>query len=70
MALAALVAYLGTVLEPKPNSLSGAIIALLALFLPGFAQEPDRARSADNHADVPRVRVSGAQHGRVFQGLG
>jgi|TARA_R110002072_G_scaffold131312_1_gene270809 hypothetical protein len=43
VALAALIAYLGAVLEPKPNSVSGAIITLLALFLPGFAREQDRA---------------------------
>jgi chromate transporter len=29
-------AYLGTVLEPAPNGLAGASIALLAVFLPGF----------------------------------
>ena len=43
VALAALIACLGAVLEPKPNSVSGAIITLLALFLPGFAREQDRA---------------------------
>ncbi|RKF12341.1 hypothetical protein D6850_18575 [Roseovarius spongiae] len=52
VALAALIAYLGAVLEPKPNRVSGATIVLLALFLPGFAQEPDRSRSAGNHAGV------------------
>ncbi|WP_247996885.1 chromate efflux transporter [Brucella tritici] len=29
-------AYLGTVLKPEPNGISGAIIALVAVFLPGF----------------------------------
>lgn len=29
-------AYLGTVLGPEPNGVAGAILALLALFLPGF----------------------------------
>ncbi|WBU55463.1 chromate efflux transporter [Paracoccus sediminicola] len=29
-------AYLGAVLEPKPNGLAGAALALAALFLPGF----------------------------------
>jgi len=29
-------AYLGTVLEPAPNGLAGAAIALIAIFLPGF----------------------------------
>ena len=48
VALAALIAYLGAVLEPKPNSVSGAIITLLALFLPGFARE---------QADFSRIGV-------------
>lgn len=34
--LFALAAYLGAVLQPGPNGLAGAGIALLALFLPGF----------------------------------
>jgi chromate transporter len=29
-------AYLGAVLGPEPNGVAGAVIALLALFLPGF----------------------------------
>lgn len=29
-------AYLGAVLRPEPNGVAGAVIALLAVFLPGF----------------------------------
>ena len=29
-------AYLGAVLEPQPNGVAGAVIALLSVFLPGF----------------------------------
>jgi chromate transporter len=32
-------AYLGTVMRPEPNGITGAAICLVAIFLPGFLLE-------------------------------
>jgi chromate transporter len=65
-------AYLGAVLGPKPNGIAGALIALFALFLPGFLiltgvlpfwdrfRTMDSAQSAMRGANAAVVGILGA----------
>lgn len=65
-------AWLGAVMEPEPNGIPGAIIALLALFLPGFLlliaalpfwdrlRQRRRAQSAMQGANAAVVGILGA----------